>query len=137
MLILAVDDDVDDLELFCDAVREVDPSIKLISACNGEEALNFLQRETIAFPDFVFLDINMPRLNGRDCLRAIRNDKSTRHLPVIIYSTSLSEADKRLFKELNAEVMIKSACYSEIIASLKRIMTQLRERHREPISLIR
>jgi CheY-like chemotaxis protein len=136
MLILAVDDDHDDLELFRDAVKEIDSSIDLICAYTGEEALDFLHKKAIAYPDFVFLDINMPRLDGRECLRAIRQDKNTRYLPVIMYSTSLSNADRELFKDFNAQFITKSSSYTELLKSLALIMMQLKKRDSEPISLI-
>src|SRR5687767_14788886 len=100
MLVLAVDDDSDDLELFCDAVREIDPSVSLISARNGDEALNYLLNEAVTFPDYIFLDINMPRVDGRTCLSTIRQNKLTKNISVIMYSTSLSTFDKELFEKL-------------------------------------
>lgn len=136
MLILAVDDDQDDLELFCEAVKEAHSTVNLITACNGEEAINFLQKKAIAFPDFIFLDINMPRLDGRECLRAIRADKNTKHLEVIMYSTSLSENDRQLFKELNARFMTKSSSYTELLSGLRSIFNQLQATYSAPVSLI-
>jgi CheY-like chemotaxis protein len=136
MLILAVDDDYDDLELFRDAVKEIDSCINLICANTGEEALNFLKKKAIAYPDYIFLDINMPKLDGRQCLQAIRQDKNTKHLPVIMYSTSLSTADKELFKDLNAQFISKSSSYNELLASLTSIISQLKARDSQPVSLI-
>jgi CheY-like chemotaxis protein len=137
MLILAIDDDPDDLELFRDMLKELDSSVNLITASNGEEALNFLQKRAVALPDFIFLDINMPRLDGRDCLRAIRLDKKTRHLPVVIYSTSLSTTDTELFQRLDAKFLTKSSSYNELRASLKRIIGDLKAKDSEPISLMK
>ena len=67
MTILVVDDDIDDLLFFTDALAEIDPSIRSVMAFNGIEALQKL--ETIQPPpDYIFLDLNMPKVNGKQCL---------------------------------------------------------------------
>ena len=63
MTILNVDDDVEDIEIFCDAVREIDRSIICLVAKSAEEAYQILNSE-IELPQFIFLDINMPKLSG-------------------------------------------------------------------------
>ena len=63
-----VDDDVDDQELFMEAVNEVDKTITCISASNCEEALDSLKSGKVVLPDIIFLDLNMPRLNGKQFL---------------------------------------------------------------------
>ncbi len=63
-----VDDDIDDQELFIEAVKEVDSSIECLSSSDCEHALNLLKNGEIAIPDIIFLDLNMPRLNGKQCL---------------------------------------------------------------------
>ena len=72
--VLIVDDDEDDRDLFCDAVNMVDSSIKCIMARNGEEALEGLKSRVFHRPDIIFLDLNMPRLNGMQCLNALKQD---------------------------------------------------------------
>jgi len=88
-----VDDDVDDQELFVEAVNEVDSSIKCISVSNCEEALDLLKNYKIDLPDMIFLDLNMPRLNGKQCLAELKRQSHLRHIPVIIYSTSSEKRD--------------------------------------------
>lgn len=85
---LIVDDDTEDQELFIDAVKEVDPSIECISAFNGEEALNLLRKDLSILPDYIFMDLNMPVLNGIQCLEEIKKTKTLHHIPVLIYTTS-------------------------------------------------
>ena len=70
--IMIVDDDDDDRQLFCEAVSEIDIGIKCVDAENGELALKYLQDERYTLPDFIFLDLNMPRLNGKQCLAEIK-----------------------------------------------------------------
>lgn len=134
MLVLAVDDDKDDLELFCEAVKDIDPSINLITAVNGDEALDFLFNKAVTYPSYVFLDINLPRLDGRGCLTQIRENKLTKHLPVIMYSTSLSDQDKLLFEQLHARFLTKASSYRQLMDSLKEILGRLTKENSEPIS---
>ena len=72
--VLIVDDDEDDRDLFCIAVHELEPKINCILARNGEEALQGLQLEKFPKPDVIFLDLNMPRLNGIQFLRELKKD---------------------------------------------------------------
>jgi CheY-like chemotaxis protein len=88
-----VDDDVDDQELFAEAVSEIDSSIACISVSNGEEALDVLRNRKIELPDMIFLDLNMPRLNGKQCLAELKREKHLKDIPVVIYSTSSEKRD--------------------------------------------
>lgn len=88
-----VDDDLDDQELFIEAVNEVDSSIECISSSDCEEALDLLRNSKIELPDVIFLDLNMPRLNGKQCLAELKREAHLRHIPVIIYSTSSEKRD--------------------------------------------
>jgi CheY-like chemotaxis protein len=88
-----VDDDPDDQELFIEALKGLDESCKCVTAFNGEEALQKLQDEIPSIPDFIFLDLNMPRMNGRQFLIEIKKNKPLRDIPVIIYSTSTEQSD--------------------------------------------
>src|SRR5688572_11843036 len=101
-LILIVDDDEDDIELFCDAVKDLDGDIRCISASNGEEALHKLSTENEPLPDYIFLDLNMPRLNGKQCLKRIKGNPRLREIPVIIYSTSKLKEDMEETRQLGA-----------------------------------
>lgn len=69
--ILIVDDDEDDKEMFIEVVSEIDNSTNCIQASNGYEALEILEKN-ISLPDLIFLDLNMPRMNGKQCLQSIK-----------------------------------------------------------------
>jgi len=84
--ILLVDDDGDDTWLFMEALRGIDPSIVCICATDGQEGLDKLKE--IEPPGVIFLDINMPIMNGWDCLKAIKSNNDFKNIPVIMYSTS-------------------------------------------------
>src|SRR6476620_12271094 len=88
-----VDDDIDDQDLFIEAVSEVDKSIKCMSVSNCEEALDLLKNRKVNMPDMIFLDLNMPRLNGKQCLAELKKESHLANIPVIIYSTSSEKRD--------------------------------------------
>lgn len=88
-----VDDDIDDQELFIEAVNEVDNDIVCISASNCEEALDMLKNRRITLPDMIFLDLNMPRVNGKQCLAELKRTADLKDIPVVIYSTSSEKRD--------------------------------------------
>src|SRR4030095_14758078 len=91
-ILLIVDDDSDDIQLFCEAVAEINETFHCFSAGNGEEALQLL-KSTIVKPDFIFLDLNMPRMSGRQCLVNLKKDPDFSHIPVIMYTTSKVDRD--------------------------------------------
>lgn len=99
--ILIIDDDEDDVCFFKEAVKEVDDSIECIGSNNAVEALALLKKKDSYRPDFIFLDLNMPRMNGRQCLREIKKIETLFKTPVFIYSTSNTEDTKEL-KQLGA-----------------------------------
>lgn len=90
--ILLAEDDADDRELFVEALATVNPSAKVAVVEDGEQLIDHLRR-TIEVPDCIFLDLNMPRKNGKECLIEIKGTERTENIPVIIYSTSLNTKD--------------------------------------------
>jgi len=86
MRILLADDDADDWLLFQDALDEIGLPAVMTTVSQGQQLMDelFAMEE---LPDVVFLDVNMPRKNGQDCLKAIRKSKKLQYLPVIIIST--------------------------------------------------
>jgi CheY-like chemotaxis protein len=118
-----VDDDVDDQEIFIAAVNEIDNSIKCISIDNCEEALEKLKKEHTDLPDLIFLDLNMPRLNGRQCLSEIRKLSRLKHIPVIIYSTSSLKKDMEETASLGADLFItKPNRFNELCETLNNVL---------------
>lgn len=89
---LLVDDDPDDTFLFGEVLRDVAPSIQLYTAVNGQEALDKL-RGGMPLPDLIFLDLNMPRMGGVECLTTLKADPALSTIPVIIYTTSSQSKD--------------------------------------------
>ncbi|HVX26431.1 MAG TPA: response regulator [Parafilimonas sp.] len=88
-----VDDDTDDTSLFKEVLQEVNPSIIFNSAEDGQQALQFLKSSHDKLPDVIFLDLNMPRMSGKECLTEIKNDEKLHKIPVIMYTTSSQSKD--------------------------------------------
>jgi CheY-like chemotaxis protein len=120
-----VDDDSDDQELFIEAVNEVDKDIQCISASNCEEALDWLKNKKITKPDMIFLDLNMPRLNGKQCLAELKRISDLKHIPVIIYSTSSEKRDMEETARLGAaHFLTKPNKFEELCRALTYVVEQ-------------
>jgi CheY-like chemotaxis protein len=87
------DDDPDDRELFIEALRTIDADCDCITATDGEDAICKLNDGLPQLPDFIFLDLNMPRVSGKECLVKIKKAAKLDQIPVIIYSTSAEKKD--------------------------------------------
>lgn len=123
MLILIVDDDSEDRELFQEAISEVDPSFQCISAKDGREALRMLNNSLVALPDFIFLDINMPIMNGRECLMELKSSPRLRVIPVIMYSTTSDTREIRGYYTLGAhDFLIKPHNFRKLVEALGSIV---------------
>jgi CheY-like chemotaxis protein len=92
MTILIADDDEDDLEFFIEAIREIDGGMLCVSARNGIEAIKLIDYGEVV-PDYIFLDLNMPKMDGKQCLKYLKSSPLFQHIPVIIYSTSGRKED--------------------------------------------
>ena len=88
--ILLADDDIDDCLFFKQAIEELSISSHLKIVHDGDHLMNYLSDNSEHLPHVLFLDINMPRKNGIECLTEIRSDKKLKDLPVIMFSTSNS-----------------------------------------------
>lgn len=85
--IYLADDDADDRMLFEEALREVSGQAQLTLAQDGQELLAMLAKEQHV-PDVIFLDLNMPRKNGIECLLELKQSPKLKHIPIVIFSTS-------------------------------------------------
>jgi CheY-like chemotaxis protein len=122
MIILFVDDDLEEYELFCEAVKTFQPATHCLHAKDGLAAVRLLQRLT-ALPDYIFLDINMPVMDGRECIKEIKADPRLNIIPVIMYSTTANPAEINSFKKLGAkDFIIKPSGFTQLINCLKTIL---------------
>jgi CheY-like chemotaxis protein len=125
MTILYADDDVDDCELVVEALEKIDPGINCVMANDGLQALQMLNEEQ-NLPDYIFLDVNMPVMNGKNCLIELKKDDRLKEIPVVIYSTT---QDREEIQELYAigacEFLKKPNSFNDLCLSLKEVIGKL------------
>jgi DNA-binding response OmpR family regulator len=123
MFVLIIDDDTEDRELFLEALKEVDGNIKGISAQDGREAMRLLENELVILPDFIFLDINMPIMNGKECLINLKKNKKLKAIPIVMYSTTSDTNEIKDFYKLGAhDFLIKPANFRNLVEALESII---------------
>jgi len=122
--LLLVEDNPGDVRLTREAFREVDGSVQLHVAADGVEAMAFLRREGVhgdaPRPDFILLDLNLPRMDGREVLSHIKADDDLHTIPTVILTTSDADADILKSYELNANAYLKKPVTLEAFESLVR-----------------
>ena len=115
--VFLIDDDDDDQDLFCSAVGELSKAIVCTPFSNGLLALAALKN---MIPDVIFLDWNMPVMNGEEFLTAIKKDRDLTHIPVIVISTTAHPETMFQSQQLGARAFItKPNKYSDLILLLK------------------
>jgi CheY-like chemotaxis protein len=127
-----IDDDIDDQRFLIDVLTEIDPSAQCYTAFNGRTAINNLKNHAIPLPDTIFLDINMPGLNGKECLAEFKRMPHLEHIPIIMYTTSSNKLDiqetiqmgafyfltkKPTIKELRSEILVINTLLGEYYSS--------------------
>lgn len=118
--IILADDDPDDHEFFHDILVDIDPRFKLNIVKDGAELLLLLSH---FIPDLLFLDLEMPVKNGLECLREIRSNPQTKHLPVVVFSSTTRPANIETAYEMGADLfLIKSHSYSDLLSSVKALL---------------
>lgn len=123
-LVLLVEDSPGDVRLTREAFREANQAVSLHVAEDGVEAMAFLRRETpyedAPRPDFILLDLNLPRMDGREVLAHIKNDAELKTIPTIILTTSEADADILQSYELNANAYLRKPVTLEAFEALVR-----------------
>lgn len=104
MVVLNIDDDPEDLDFFYTAVKTINPLAKCLLARNAREALSIL-KDTL-LPDYIFLDIRMPAMDGKTVLSELRKNKKLRSVPVIMYSGSINTSEIEVYKSMGANFFL-------------------------------
>ena len=107
IIITLADDDEDDRLFFTDAFEELKIKTAVNTVNNGKELLDFLNHPETVLPNIIFLDLNMPIMNGIDCLKEIKQNEKFKDIAIAIYSTSSSDKDVENTFVLGANVYIK------------------------------
>jgi CheY-like chemotaxis protein len=122
--LLIIDDDIEDQEIFMEALKEVDPTITCYSANTGDEAFKQLETDVVVLPDLIFLDLNMPKLNGKQVLKEIKRNNGLYAIPVIMYSTSFAPRDIDEINELGAvHHLLKPSRFDDLCNALNKILS--------------
>ena len=109
------DDDKDDCLFFRDALEELPVTTELTTVHNGEQLMQLLKEKIGELPQVLFLDLNMPRKNGFECLSEIKLDEKLKQLPVIIFSTSFEQDVVNLLYKKGGQYYIrKPAEFSQL-----------------------
>jgi CheY-like chemotaxis protein len=119
------DDDEDDRFFFARALHGIAIPTQLKPVEDGEVLMNYLSASPKNIPDILFLDINMPRKNGLECLIEVKASKSIADFPVIIYSTALTESVADVFYQKGAHYYMRKPDLSELTKQLQWILTRL------------
>jgi CheY-like chemotaxis protein len=123
---LLVEDDEDDQDFFKYALKKLDIPVELVIADDGAYALQKLEEEAFT-PDVIFMDLNMPRLNGLECIREIKKNPRIKDIPVYIYSTAheyqnnidISSLGIKQYLEKPGDVMGLIPILSRVFSSMK------------------
>lgn len=120
---LLIDNDRDDQDIFILALQQVDRNILCKTADGGQQALELLRSEPSYIPSFIFIDMNMPLMNGCQCLSRIRETEQLSGVPIYMYSTSASPDAVAEAKALGAtDFLVKPNSFSQLVKLLSVIL---------------
>ncbi|MFG1926824.1 response regulator [Cryptosporangium sp. NPDC048952] len=120
--VLIVDDDAGDVLLIDEALTDRRIPHRLHTASNGVEALEYLRDDSRPRPDLILLDLNMPRMNGREVLDQVKNDPALRQIPIVVLSTSTIDQDVVASYDLHANAYVtKPVDFDEFLRAVQRI----------------
>ncbi|KAF2078995.1 response regulator [Flavobacterium sharifuzzamanii] len=122
--LLLADDDEDDCLFFKEALDEITISADFSTVHDGVQLMDYLQTNILNLPDVLFLDLNMPRKNGLECLDEIKRDDKLKNLPIIIFSTSLdSEIVNNLYLKGASYYIRKPGEFSKLKSVIEKALT--------------
>ena len=120
--VLLADDDIDDRYFFDKVLKSLPVRTELATVEDGEKLMSYLAENSEKLPDILFLDLNMPKKNGSECLVEIKQDERLKKLPVIIYSTHRHEKDSDILYEKGAHYYIRKTDMIELAKTLHHIL---------------
>ncbi|MDB5228948.1 MAG: response regulator receiver protein [Bacteroidota bacterium] len=122
--IIMADDDHDDQEMFQEAVDEAKVPVDLTMVDNGQQLMDNLHDPEEANPDIIFLDINMPVKNGKQCLEEIKKDDDLKDIPTVMYTTSTHPTDIEETFESGANLYVpKPNSFQGLVLIIKKIFS--------------
>ena len=126
--IILADDDEDDCSFFKDAIEELHVPVQLTMVHDGEELILYLEEGSHNLPHALFLDLNMPRKSGFECLTEIKKHSTLKKIPVIIFSTSYEEKKANFLFDNGADYYIcKPADFDQLKEVIHRAILVVQE----------
>lgn len=120
---LIIDDDPDDQDIFRLCIRDIDPDMECNALGDSVAAVSMLSEGSFALPDFIFLDVNMPKLNGVECLKTLKDKGAVEKTRIYMYSTTSEAAMVAQCNELGASgFIVKPASPLELRQILNSIL---------------
>ena len=126
--ILLAEDDQDDRDFFDKALKEIPIPTHLTTVYDGEQLMNYLYKNSEHLPNVLFLDLNMPRKNGFECLCEIKENEKLKDIPVVVFSTSYPRDIKYEEEMINRLLKIGAHDFirkSDNLAQLKQFINQV------------
>jgi two-component system, chemotaxis family, response regulator Rcp1 len=128
MNILLVEDNLGDVRLTEEAFKECNIAVNFVVVSDGDQAMKYLNKQApftdAVLPDLVLLDLNLPKLNGREVLELIKSNQDLKHIPVVILTTSSAEQDVHASYNLHVNCYIKKPLefqkFADTIKSIER-----------------
>jgi len=118
--ILLVEDDSVDAMTVKRALKELKVTNDLVRKANGEEALEYLRNTANTRPCVILLDLNMPKMNGIEFLKVVKNDEILRKIPAIVLTTSKDDRDRVESFQLNvAGYIVKPVDYKKFVEAIR------------------
>ncbi|MGJ0489773.1 response regulator [Methylobacter sp.] len=118
--ILLVEDDQVDIMTVKRGLKKLGVVNKLITVNNGEEALHYLENSEDVLPCMILLDINMPKMNGHECLKQLKNHPAFKNIPVVMLTSSLEQQDVNQSFELGISgYILKPVEYDQFIDAIQ------------------
>jgi CheY-like chemotaxis protein len=126
--VLLVEDNAGDVRLTKEAFRDANMSIEFHVACDGVEAMAFLRREGAHLkaprPDLILLDLNLPKMDGREVLSEIKDDDDLKSIPTVILTTSEADVDISKSYQLQANCYLSKPVQLDAFESLVKSITE-------------
>ncbi len=123
--ILLADDDQDDRFFFQKALETLEFPSHLITVRDGAQLMNYLDQNSHSLPDIAFVDLNMPKKNGSECLTEIKSNDKLKDLPVIIYSTSINSTIADILYNKGAHYYVGKCEFAGLKLLLQKVITDI------------
>ena len=121
-----IDDDADDQQFLIEALLANQPLNSCFTALDGKEGISQLLEGTVPLPDAIFLDLNMPVMNGKECLQQLKNSLALKHIPVIIYSTGSDAGERnKMIQTGAAHYLVKAVSHKGLRFDLSAILSDM------------